>query len=96
MVRENMTAKKTRYICVKVNGLEVYTEEISSKGRMRDHLPAVKIRLREIKRLFPMGRWSMKIEQQWPEKVATHYQSINVLDGKMEDEVYCSRSSVPV
>lgn len=87
MVRENMLVKKTRYICVKVDGLEVYTEPISSTGSMRDHLPAAKLRLMEIKRLMPLGKWSMKIEQQWPEGQARHYQSVNVLTGKLEDQI---------
>lgn len=87
MVKENMTVRKKRYICVKVDGLEVYLETISSTGSMRDYLPTAKLRLREIEKVMPCGRWSMKIEQQWPEKGATHYQWINVRSGKVEDQV---------
>ena len=54
MVRENMTAKKERYISVRNDGEEMYVENISTTGRMRDHLPAVKLRLREIQRVMPL------------------------------------------
>ena len=50
MVKENMTVKKSRYICVSIGGMEVYTENISAAGSMKDHLPAAKLRLREIQR----------------------------------------------
>jgi len=56
MVRENMTAKKTRYISVRNDGEETYVENIPVTGRMRDYLPAAKLRLREIQRVMPLGK----------------------------------------
>ena len=87
MVRENMTVKKTRYLSVSMNGMEVYTEGISATGSMRYHVAAAKLRLREIRRLMPLGKWSIKIEQQWPEGSLRHYQWINVTTGKLEENV---------
>lgn len=73
MVAENFTVKKSRYICVSIGGMEVYTENIPSSGSMRDHLPAAALRLREIQKVMPLGQWSIRIEQQWPYKDARHY-----------------------
>jgi hypothetical protein len=87
MVKENMTVKKSRYICVSVGGMEVYTENISVSGSMMDHVPASKIRLREIERVMPLGKWSIRIEQQWPDKDARHYQWVDVVTGKMDEKV---------
>jgi hypothetical protein len=87
MVRENMTAKKERYISVRNDGEEMYVENISTTGRMRDHLPAVKLRLREIQRVMPLGKWSITIEQQWKEKGTTHFQMLDVVTGKLQESV---------
>ncbi len=87
MVRENMIVKKSRYISVRISGEEIYTENIPVTGSMRDHLPAVKIRLREIERVMPLGKWSIRIEQQWPEKAARHFQWIDAVTGKLEEQV---------
>jgi hypothetical protein len=87
MVRENMTVKKSRYISVRNGGEEMYVENIPATGRMRDHLPAAKLRLREIQRVMPLGKWSIRIEQQWPEGSARHYQMLDVVTGKLQESV---------
>ena len=87
MVRENLTAKKARYISVSQDGMEIYTEAISSSGKMRDYLIVARLRLREIERVMPMGKWSMKIEQQWPDGSARHYQTLDVTTGKLQESV---------
>lgn len=87
MVTENMKVKKSRYICVSVGGMEVYTEDIPSSGSMRDHLPAAALRLREIQKVMPLGEWSIRIEQQWPEKDVRHFQWIDAVSGKLEERV---------
>lgn len=87
MVRENMTAKKTRYISVRNDGEETYIENIPVTGRMRDHLPAAKLRLREIQRAMPLGKWTITIEQQWKEKGVTHFQVLDVVTGKLQESV---------
>ena len=87
MVCENMTAKKTRYISVRNYGEEMYVENISTSGRLREHLPAVKLRLREIKRLMPLGKWSITIEQQWKENNIAHFQILDVATGKLQESV---------
>jgi len=87
MVRENMTAKKTRYISVRNDGEETYVENIPVSSRMRDHLPAVKLRLREIQRVMPMGKWSITIEQQWKDNGITHFQMLDVVTGKLQESV---------
>ena len=87
MVKENMTVKKSRYICVSIGGMEVYTENIPSNGSMRDHLPAAALRLREIQKVMPLGDWSLRIEQQWPEKDARHFQTLDVATGKLQESV---------
>lgn len=87
MVKENLTAKKSRYLCVSIGWMEVYTEDIPSSGSMRDHLPAAALRLREIQKIMPLGQWTIRIEQQWPEKDARHFQWIDVESGKLEERV---------
>ena len=87
MVKENITAKKTRYISVRNGGEETYIENIPVSGRMRDHLPAAKLRLREIQRVMPLGKWSIGIEQQLKENGITHFQMMDVVTGKLEESV---------
>ena len=87
MVKENMTAKKTRYISVRNAGEETYVENIPVTGRMQDHLPAAKLRLREIQRVMPLGKWSITIEQQWKENGVTHFQMLDVVTGKLQESV---------
>ena len=87
MVRENVTAKKSRYISVRNDGEETYVENISVTGRMRDHLPAAKLRLREIQRVMPLGKWSITIEQQWKEGGVTHFQMLDVVKGQLQESV---------
>ena len=87
MVRENMTAKKTRYISVRNDGEEIYVENIPVSGRMRDHLPVVRLRLREIQKVMPLGKWSITIEQQWKENSVTHFQMLDVITGKLQESV---------
>lgn len=87
MVKENMTVKKTRYISIRNNGEEIYIENIAVTGRMKDHAPAVKIRLREIERLMPLGKWSITIEQQWKENGVTHFQMLDVSTGQLQESV---------
>jgi len=79
--------KKIRYIIVHNDGLEMYTEPISIEGDIRDHIPAGKLRLREIRRAMPLGKWSIRIEQQWPEGNARHYQMLDVVTGKLQESV---------
>ncbi len=87
MVRENIIAKKTRYISVRNNNDEVYVENISANGRMRDQLKVIKLRLREIQRVMPLGKWSITIEQQWPEGSTRHFQMLDVITGKLQESV---------
>lgn len=87
MVRENFTAKKTRYISVRNDGEETYVENIPVAGRMRDHLPAARLRLREIQRVMPLGKWSITIEQQWKDNDITHFQMLDVVSGKLQESV---------
>ena len=87
MVREKMTAKKSRYISIRNAGEETYVENIPVTGRMRDHLPAAKLRLREIQRVMPLGKWSITIEQQWKENDVTRFQMLDVVTGKLQESV---------
>ncbi len=79
--------RKVRYISVHNDGLEMYTEPISIEGDIRDHIPVMKLRLREIQRVMPLGKWSIRIEQQWPEGNARHYQMLDVVTGKLQESV---------
>jgi len=82
-----MTNSITRYISVRNNGDEVYVENIPATGRMREHVPAAKLRLREIQRAMPLGKWSIRIEQQWPEGSSRHFQMLDVATGKTEEQI---------
>jgi hypothetical protein len=83
MVKENMMVKKTRYICVSIGDMEVYIEDIPATGAMIDHLPAARLRLREIQKVMPLGQWSVRIEQQWSEKGTRHYQWLDAATGEL-------------
>ena len=87
MIKENMTAKKSRYLSVRNGGEEIYVEDIPSTGRMRDHLPAAKLRLREIQRVMTLGKWSIVIEQQWHEKNIRYFQTLDVSTGELRESV---------
>jgi len=87
MVKENLIIKKSRYLCVSNSGMEMYIEDIPATGSIRDHLPAAALRLREIQKVMPLGQWSIRVEQQWPEKDARHYQWIDVASGKLEERI---------
>ena len=87
MVRENMTAKKSRYISVRNGDKKTYVENIPTSERMRDHLPAAKLRLREIQQVMPLGKWSITIEQQWKDAGVTHFQMLDVVTGKLQESV---------
>jgi hypothetical protein len=87
MVRENITAKKTRYISVRNDGQEMYVENIPVSGRMRAHVPAVKLRLREIQRIMPLAKWSITIEEQWKEGGITRFRMLDVVTGKLQEAV---------
>jgi hypothetical protein len=65
----------------------MYVEDIPASGRMRDQLPAVKLRLREIQRVMPLGKWSITIEQQWKDQGVTHYQMLDAATGKLQESV---------
>lgn len=87
MVKENMTAKKKRYICISIDGMEVYIEDIPTTGTIKDHVPAARLRLREIRKIMPLGKWSIRIEQQWPNLSGRHYQYLDIEKGKLEEKV---------
>jgi len=88
MVRENMTAKKTRHISVRNDGEETYVENIPVSGRMRDHLSAVKLRLREIQKVMPLGDWSLNIEEQWKNRNGeTHYRIVDITTGNLQESI---------
>ena len=56
--------RKSRYISVHNDGLEMYTEPISLEGDIRDHIPTGRLRLREIRKVMPFGKWGLNIEEQ--------------------------------
>jgi len=87
MIKESMTAKKSRYLSVRSGGEEMYVEDIPFAGRMRDHLPAAKLRLREIQRVMLLGKWSIVIEQQWYEKGVRHFQTLDVSTGELQESM---------
>ena len=86
-MRLKAKVKKSRYFCVSVNGEEIYSERMSLEGRLSEHLMAARIRLREIERVMPLGLWSARVEEQWPEGGARHYQWFDVKTGKLEERV---------
>ncbi len=86
-VTEN-AVKKTRYISVRLGGEEVYVENISTQGDLRDAVPAGKLRLREIQKIMPLGKWSLNIEEQWKGRnCETHYRIVDVTTGKIQESL---------
>lgn len=80
--------KKTRYISVRLSGEEVYVENISTQGDLRDAIPAGKLRLREIQKIMPLGNWSLNIEEQWKSQTGkTHFRIVDVTTGKLQESV---------
>ena len=86
-VIENVV-RKTRYISVRLGGEEVYVENISSQGDLRNAVPAGKLRLREIQKVMPLGDWSLNIEEQWKGRNGeTHYRIVDVTTGKIQKSI---------
>lgn len=87
MITENMTVKKTRYISVKLNGEEMYVEDISATGSMKGYLKACRERLKHIRKAMPNASWSVTIEQQWKEKDDSHFQIMDVETEEIQEQV---------
>ncbi|MCX5778752.1 MAG: hypothetical protein NTU66_06025 [Elusimicrobia bacterium] len=87
MVTENLAAKKSRYISVKLNGTETYVEDISSDGSMRDYLKMCRDRLSFIREAMPKAEWAIKIEQQWKVKGITYFQMLDAETEELLEEV---------
>lgn len=87
MIKENITAKKTRYISIRNAGEEIYIENFPPSGTMKDYIPALKLRLREIQKIMPLAKWSITIEQQWKEGNTTHFQTMDIMTEKLEESI---------
>ena len=80
--------KKIRYISVHNDGLEMYTEPISLEGDIRDHIAAGKLRLREIRKVMPFGKWGMNIEEQRKTRNGdSHCLIVDVETGEVKEQV---------
>ena len=80
--------RKVRYISLHNDGLEMYTEPISIEGDIRDYIPAGKLRLREIKKVMPLGKWGMNVEEQWKGcNDDTHFLIVDVETGEVKEQV---------
>ena len=80
--------KKTRYISVNRGGEEIYVENISTTGDLRDCIPAGKLRLREIQKIMPLGNWGLNIEEQCKGRNGeTHYRIVDAQTGKIKESV---------
>lgn len=87
MATENMTVKKTRYISVKLNGEEMYVEDVQAAGSMKDHLKACRERLRLIRKAMPNATWAITIEQQWKERGDSHFQIMDIETEELQEQV---------
>ncbi len=87
MITENMTVKKTRYISVKLNGEEMYVEDVPAAGSMKDHLKACHERLKLIRKAMPKASWIITIEQQWKERGNSHFQIMDVETEELQEQV---------
>ncbi len=82
------TVRKVRYISVHNDGLEMYTEPISIEGDIRDRIPAGKLRLREIQKVMPLGKWGLNIEEQWKGRNGdSHFLIVDVDTGEVKEQV---------
>ena len=80
--------RKSRYISVHQDGMEMYTEPISLEGNIRDHVPAGKLRLWEIRRVMPFGKWGMNIEEQRKARNGdSHFLIVDVETGEVKEQV---------
>ncbi len=87
MIPENMTVKKTRYVSFKLNGEEMYVEDITPAGSMKEHLKACRERLKLIRKAMPNASWSITIEQQWKERGNSHFQIMDVETEELQEQV---------
>lgn len=87
MITKNTTAKKSRYISVKLNGEETYVEDIPTTGSMKDHLKTCKERLKLIRKAMPNAKWMITIEEQWMENGDTHFQIMDVETEELQKQV---------
>lgn len=80
--------RKSRYFSVTLGGDEIYTEQISVEGDIRERILAGKLRLREIRKVMPLGKWGLNIEEQWKERNGdTHFVIVDVETGKVQEQV---------
>ena len=87
MIPEKMTVKKTRYLSVKLNGEEMYVEDITPAGSMKEHLKGCRERLKHIRKAMPKTSWSITIEQQWKERGNSHFQIMDVETEELQEQV---------
>lgn len=82
------SAKKARYISVRLAGEEVYVENISSESDLVGEVSAGKLRLREIQKVMPLGDWSLNIEEQWKDRTGkTHFRIVDATTGNLQESV---------
>lgn len=88
------SASEYRYISVKNEGQEIYTEAVTKQGTMAQLIPGLKMRLDAIRKAMPRGTWTMKIEQTWPTRNSrftgqqSNYQIMDVETGELTQEIY--------
>lgn len=79
---------KSRYISVNNDGLEIYIENISTAGDIQECIPVGKLRLREIQKVMPLGKWGLKIEEQWKGRNRdTHFRIADVETSDVTEQV---------
>ena len=59
------TLPVTRYISIKQDGMETYTEQLPASGDMSEYIGQVRRKLQRIRTAMPNATWQAVIEEQW-------------------------------
>lgn len=79
---------KSRYLSVKLDGSEIYAENLATDGNIKNSLKLGRDKLGLLKQALPKGDWTLTIEQQeQKENGDTHFEILDVETGELQKQV---------
>ena len=83
MQKETVLSEKRfgfRHYSIKLNGQEIYAENLPTNGRMADYAKPVQEKLGILRKTLPNADWNATIEQQWKEGIFSRFEILNLRD----------------
>ena len=69
----------SRHYSIKMNGQEIYAENLPTNGRMADYAKSVQEKVEILRKILPKADWNATIEQQWKEEFS-RFEILNLRD----------------